>query len=220
MGAGFLITYLLFYFLKKKILKLYTEITDNLGGKMSKLYFKYGCMNSSKSANLLMIKHNYEEQGFRVLLLKPQVDDREGQDIIKSRVGIQSKCITLASDCSVYSCYEADKIDVVMVDEAQFLSEEQVNELYQISFHVPVMCFGLLIDFTQHLFPGSKRLVELSQSIQEIKTVCKCGKKATINARFDQNGKVMTKGEQIDIGGNEKYRALCKECYEKLIKEN
>jgi thymidine kinase len=189
------------------------------GGKMSKLYFKYGCMNSSKSANLLMIKHNYEEQGFRVLLLKPQIDDRDGQDIIKSRVGIQSKCITLGSDSSVYSCYDPDKIDVVMVDEAQFLSEEQVNELYQISFRIPVMCFGLLIDFTQHLFPGSKRLVELSESIQEIKTVCKCGKKATINARFDQNGRVMTKGEQIDIGGNEKYRALCKECYAKLVLE-
>lgn len=186
---------------------------------MSKLYFKYGCMNSSKSANLLMIKHNYEEQGFRVLLLKPQIDDRDGQDIIKSRVGIQSKCITLGGNSSVYSCYDPDKIDVVMVDEAQFLSEEQVNELYQISFRIPVMCFGLLIDFTQRLFPGSKRLVELAESIQEIKTVCKCGKKATINARFDQKGRVMTKGEQIDIGGNEKYRALCKECYARLVRE-
>lgn len=183
---------------------------------MSKLYFKYGCMNSSKSANLLMIKHNYEEQGFRVLLLKPQVDDRDGKSVIRSRVGIQSECITLDYDSSVYSCFNLEKTDVVMVDEAQFLSEEQVNELYQISFQVPVMCFGLLIDFTQHLFPGSKRLVELAESIQEIKTVCKCGRKATINARFDQNGRVMTKGEQIDIGGNEKYRALCKECYAKL----
>lgn len=183
---------------------------------MSKLYFKYGCMNSSKSANLLMIKHNYEEQGFRVLLIKPKVDDRDGDSIIRSRVGIQSDCITLDEFSSVYSCFDIEKTDVVMVDEAQFLSVEQVNELYQISFKVPVMCFGLLIDFTQQLFPGSKRLVELAESIQEIKTVCKCGKKATINARFDQNGKVITVGEQIDIGGNEKYRALCKECYEKL----
>lgn len=173
-------------------------------------------MNSSKSANLLMIKHNYEEQGFRVTLLKPSVDDREGLGVIKSRVGIESKCQLVYPDSSIYDLFQFETTDVIMIDEAQFLSEKQVDELYQISFKIPVLCFGLLIDFTQHLFPGSKRLLELAESLQEIKTVCKCGKKATINARFDKNGRVMTEGEQIDIGGNEKYKALCKECFEKL----
>lgn len=185
---------------------------------MSKLYFKYGCMNSSKSANLLMIKHNYEEQGFRVTLFKPSIDDREGEGIIKSRVGMESKCTLVYPDSSIFDLFQFETTDVIMVDEAQFLSEGQVDELYKISFKIPVMCFGLLIDFSQHLFPGSKRLLELSESLQEIKTVCKCGKKATINARFDSNGHVITKGEQIDIGGNEKYKALCKECFEKLKK--
>ncbi len=185
---------------------------------MSKLYFKYGCMNSSKSANLLMIKHNYEEQGFRVTLFKPSIDDREGEGIIKSRVGMESKCTLVYPDSSIFDLFQFETTDVIMVDEAQFLSEDQVDELYKISFKIPVMCFGLLIDFSQHLFPGSKRLLELSESLQEIKTVCKCGKKATINARFDSNGHVITKGEQIDIGGNEKYKALCKECFEKLKK--
>ncbi|MDF2801210.1 MAG: Thymidine kinase [Anaerocolumna sp.] len=185
---------------------------------MSKLYFKYGCMNSSKSTNLLMIKHNYEEQGFRVILFKPSVDDREGAGIIKSRVGMESKCTLVYPDSSIFDLFQFETADVVMVDEAQFLSEAQVDELYKISFKLPVLCFGLLVDFSQHLFPGSKRLLELSESLQEIKTVCKCGKKATINARFDSTGHVITKGEQIDIGGNEKYKALCKECFEELKK--
>lgn len=185
---------------------------------MSKLYFKYGCMNSSKSTNLLMIKHNYEEQGFRVILFKPSIDDREGTGIIKSRVGMESKCTLVYPDSSIFDLFQFETADVVMVDEAQFLSEAQVDELYKISFKLPVLCFGLLVDFSQHLFPGSKRLLELSESLQEIKTVCKCGKKATINARFDSTGHVITKGEQIDIGGNEKYKALCKECFEELKK--
>lgn len=183
---------------------------------MSKLYFKYGCMNSSKSTNLLMIKHNYEEQGFRVVLLKPSIDDREGAGIIKSRVGMESKCTLVYPDSSIFDLFQYESADVIMVDEAQFLSETQVDELYKISFKLPVLCFGLLADFSQHLFPGSKRLLELAESLQEIKTVCKCGKKATINARFDSSGHVITKGEQIDIGGNEKYKALCKECFEEL----
>jgi thymidine kinase len=165
-----------------------------------------------------MIKHNYEEQGFRVILFKPSVDDREGAGIIKSRVGMESKCTLVYPDSSIFDLFQFETADVVMVDEAQFLSEAQVDELYKISFKLPVLCFGLLVDFSQHLFPGSKRLLELSESLQEIKTVCKCGKKATINARFDSTGHVITKGEQIDIGGNEKYKALCKECFEELKK--
>lgn len=171
-------------------------------------------MNSSKSANLLMIKHNYEEQGFHVTLLKPSVDDRDGKAVIRSRVGLEAECFLVVKDSTMHKYSE--NTDVIMIDESQFLSTKQVDELYQISFDIPILCFGLLTDFSQHLFEGSKRLIELAESIQEIKTVCKCGARATYNARFDSNGRMITNGEQIDIGGNEKYRALCKKCYEEL----
>lgn len=191
---------------------------------MTKLYFKYGCMNSSKSANLLMIKHNYEEQGFNVLLLKPSIDTRESESVIKSRIGIESKCTMIQKDKSIYEYIwfeNKDKnYDVIIVDESQFLTENQVNNLYEISSNIPVICFGLLTDFNQKLFEGSKRLIELSESIQEIKTICKCGSRASINARFDECGNLVTMGNQIEIGGNEKYKALCKTCYKKLLKEN
>jgi thymidine kinase len=173
-------------------------------------------MNSSKSANLLMIKYNYEEQGFRVALLKPSLDDREGKSVIKSRIGIEAKCSLVNPESSIYNCYDADKTDVLMIDEAQFLTEKQVDELYNISFDIPVICFGLLTDFSQHLFEGSKRLIELAESIHEIKTVCQCGARANFNGRFDGEGNLITSGEQIVIGGNEKYKALCKKCYEGL----
>ncbi|WP_313128880.1 thymidine kinase [Anaerocolumna sp.] len=187
---------------------------------MAKLYFKYGCMNSSKSANLLMIKYNYEEQGFRVVLLKPSLDDREGKSVIKSRIGIEAKCNLVNPESSIYNCYDADKTDVLMIDEAQFLTEKQVDELYNISFNIPVICFGLLTDFSQHLFEGSKRLIELAESIHEIKTVCQCGARANYNGRFDGEGNLITSGEQIVIGGNEKYKALCKKCYEGMRKQS
>ena len=186
---------------------------------MAKLYFKYGCMNSSKSANLLMIKHNYEEQGFKVLLLKPAIDVREGKSVIKSRVGLESACVMVHHLDSIQKLFEENPADIIMVDEAQFLTEAQVDELYEIAFHHNVICFGLLSDFQQRLFEGSKRLLELAESLQEIKTVCKCGRRATINARFDGSGKLIVHGEQVDIGGNEKYKAMCKYCYKSLKEE-
>lgn len=186
------------------------------GYRMAKLYFKYGCMNSSKSANLLMIKHNYEEQGFQVLLLKPAIDDREGDAVIKSRVGLESKCLMVHPHTSIQKIFKENQADIIMVDEAQFLTKAQVDEMYEIAFHHNVICFGLLTDFQQHLFEGSQRLLELAESLQEIKTVCQCGRRATMNARFDSNGKLLTHGEQVDIGGNEKYKAMCKYCFEKL----
>ena len=181
---------------------------------MSKLYFKYGTMNSSKSANLLMIKHNYEEQGMKVFLLKSAIDDREKASIVKSRVGISAPCYMLEREESILGL-ECDSYDVIMVDEAQFLTESQVDELYQISKEKPVLCFGLLTDFKQQLFPGSKRLVELCESFEKIKTICACGKAANYNARFTENGVMVTDGNQVEIGGNDRYKALCKYCYEK-----
>lgn len=186
---------------------------------MAKLYFKYGCMNSSKSANLLMIKHNYEEQGFNVLLLKPSVDDRDGKGVIKSRVGLEAACLMVSKNESIKRIFEENPADIIMVDEAQFMTEKQIDEMYEIAFHHNVICFGLLSDFQQRLFEGSKRLLELAESLQEIKTVCKCGRRATINARFNSEGKLIVHGEQVDIGGNEKYKAMCKYCYEKLKQE-
>ena len=186
---------------------------------MSKLYFKYGCMNSSKSANLLMIRHNYEEQGFNVLLLKPSIDDREGKSIIKSRIGIEAECIMVKPENSIKDILKQHPADIIMVDEAQFLTKNQVDELYDISFYNNVLCFGLLTDFQQHLFEGSQRLIELAESLQEIKTVCSCGRRATMNVRFDEWGNFITHGEQVDIGGNDKYRAMCKYCYENLKKK-
>lgn len=184
---------------------------------MSGLYFKYGTMNSAKSANLLMIKNNYEEQGFKVLLLKPSTDTRD-IGVVKSRVGLQSKCVILDSDRLDidYIYYISVGYDIIMVDEAQFLSKEIVDILHDISETKVVMCFGLLTDFKRELFEGSKRLIELSDSIAEIKSICKCGKRAVVNARF-KDDKIVTRGNQIEIGAEDKYKALCRSCYKKLI---
>lgn len=181
---------------------------------MSKLYFKYGTMNSSKSANLLMIKHNYEEQGMSVFLLKSVIDTRDGKDTVKSRVGLSSKCTMVTLSDNILDFNWKD-YDVVMVDEAQFLTKDQVNQLYEISLEKPVLCFGLLTDFKQELFPGSKRLVELAESFEKIKTICSCGQAANYNARFDEKGVMIINGSQVCIGGNDQYKAVCKNCYEK-----
>ena len=179
---------------------------------MAGLYFRYGTMNSSKTANLLMIRHNYIESGFKVVILKPETDTRCEYGKIESRVGISAECVMISNESDIdYICKEHE---IILVDEAQFLSKEIVDKLYDISFNKVVMCFGLLTDFKQELFEGSKRLIELSDSIQEIKSVCKCGKRAVVNARY-KDGVLQTKGEQVVIGAEETYKALCKDCYKK-----
>lgn len=189
---------------------------------MAKLYFKYGAMGCSKTAQALITKFNYEERNMKVLLLKPSVDTRDGASIVKSRIGLSKPCLSLSADQNVYEIYKNEYADcqVVIVDECQFLTPEQVDQLDDIviDFDVPVLCFGLATDFLTHLFPGSKRLFEIAESITEIKSVCKCGAKATVNARIDENGKVVTEGDQICIGGNDKYVAMCRKCYLKHIK--
>lgn len=177
---------------------------------MSGLYFKYGTMSSSKSANLLMIKHNYEEQGFKVGLYKSDLDTRDS-GVIRSRVGIESPCMGMDRLSDTYKDY-----DIIMVDEAQFLSRVQVDQLYKISFDKVVMCFGLLTDFRRQLFEGSSRLIELADSIHEIKSICRCGRRAVVSARY-KDGHIQTDGEQIACGQGYQYKALCKECYEKEI---
>ncbi|MDF2843035.1 MAG: tdk [Herbinix sp.] len=184
---------------------------------MAKLYFKYGVMGSSKTAQALITKFNYEERGMKVWLIKPEIDNRESEGVLASRAGLSAKAYVLSSDESVLESYRnlPEKVDVIIVDESQFLSEDQVNELAMlvIDHNIPVLCFGLRADFRTKMFPGSKRLMEIADSITEIKTICSCGRKATVNVRLDENGTIITKGEQIMIGGNDKYTAMCYPCY-------
>lgn len=185
---------------------------------MAKLYFKYGAMGSSKTAQALITKFNYEEKGMAVWLIKPSVDDRDGVSMVKSRIGLEQPADVVERSTDIYEWFASGKkYDAVIVDECQFLTEQQINQLKEITirFDIPVLCFGLKTDFTTHLFEGSKRLFEIADSIQEIKTVCKCGKKATVNARIDANHHIITKGAQVQIGGNESYISMCYECWYK-----
>lgn len=190
---------------------------------MAKLYFKYGTMGSSKTAQALITKFNYEEKGMKVWLLKPAIDTRFGYNIIHSRIGIEAEGDVIGNGESILDAFIRDRknvCDVIIIDEAQFLTEEQVDDLRVIvdEYDIPVLCFGLRTDFLTRLFPGSKRLLELAESITEIKTICECGVKATVNARIGPDGKVMTSGEQIFLGGNESYTAMCYKCWRERIK--
>ena len=190
---------------------------------MAKLYFKYGAMGSSKTAQALITKFNYEERGMKVWIAKPSIDNRDGQNIIQSRIGLKTEAYVISSDENIYRTFQMlkERYDVIIIDEAQFLTEEQVNQLGNIvmQLKVPVMCFGLKTDFQTNMFPGSKRLFEIAESISEIKTICKCGKKATVNARIDNFGNIITEGEQVELGGNDKYIAMCYRCYCEAIRE-
>lgn len=190
---------------------------------MAKLYFKYGVMGSSKTAQALITKFNYEERGMKVWLIKPQIDSRDGEAIVKSRAGLSAPAYVLPQDENVYESFQriSDPLDVIIVDESQFLSEKQVDELAMlvIDYNIPVLCFGLRADFRTKMFPGSKRLMEIADSITEIKTVCSCGRKATVNVRLDGNGRIVTEGEQILIGGNDQYTSMCYPCFIEKQKE-
>ena len=188
---------------------------------MAKLYFKYGAMGSSKSAQALITQFNYEELGMRVWLIKPSIDDRDGAAIVKSRVGLFREADVIFPEDDLRTLYEAaGKCDVIIADEAQFLTPQQIDQLREIvdEADIPVLCFGLRTDFLTHLFPGSQRLMELADSITEIKNVCACGSKATVNARLDANGNILTEGSQVFLGGNDSYIAMCHRCWRKKIR--
>ncbi len=184
---------------------------------MAKLYFKYGAMGCSKTAQALITKFNYEERGMSVLLIKPSVDTRDGATVVKSRIGLEAEAVTVSPQENLYTLYTDSFSDrqVIIVDECQFLTPEQVDQLSDvvIDFNVPVLCFGLATDFLTHLFPGSRRLFEIAESVSEIKSVCKCGRKATVNARFDDDGNIVFKGDQVCLGGNDRYVAMCRRCW-------
>lgn len=184
---------------------------------MAKLYFKFGAMGCSKTAQALITKFNYEERGMKVMFLKPSTDTRDGVNVVRSRVGLWAEALAVPQDRDLYQLYTTEyrTCNVVIVDECQFLAPEQVDELSQIvmEFDVPVLCFGLATDFLTHLFPGSRRLFEIAESISEIKSVCRCGAKATVNARFDDDGNIVYHGEQVLLGGNSRYQAMCRKCW-------
>ncbi|MBR5616042.1 MAG: thymidine kinase, partial [Clostridia bacterium] len=197
---------------------------------MSKLYFKFGAMASSKTANALMTRFNYEEKGNRVWLIKPDLDNRDDYTdengvrvtVDKSRIGLSAVADVVARDEDIRVRFAAlnseTPIGAIICDECQFLTAAQVDNLkYIAEYHdVPVLCFGLRSDFLTQLFEGSKRLFEIADSISEIKSVCQCGKKAIVNARI-ADGHVVTVGDQIEIGGNDKYEGMCWGCWQKRI---
>lgn len=188
---------------------------------MAKLYFKYGAMGSSKSAQALITKFNYEELGMSVWLIKPSIDTRDGADVVKSRIGLSAHAQIITPAQNIAEEYrKLDRYDVIIADEAQFFTPAQIDQLRALvdEDDIPVLCFGLRTDFLTRLFPGSQRLMELSDSLTEIKTVCACGRKATVNARIDENGRVITQGDQVFLGGNDSYVAMCHKCWTDKIK--
>lgn len=189
---------------------------------MAKLYFKYGAMGSSKTAQALITKFNYEERGMRVWLIKPALDTRDGASVIRSRIGLSAECYPVSRDTDLLALYRENRTDydVIIADECQFFTEAQVDALRTVvnDYGIPVLCFGLRTDFLCHLFEGSRRLFEVADSIAEIKTICSCGSKATVNARLDENMRVVTEGDQVMLGGNDCYIAMCHKCWQEAIK--
>ena len=188
---------------------------------MAKLYFKYGAMGSSKTAQALITKFNYEERGMSVWLIKPALDNRDGALTLRSRIGLEAEAEAISAEDDICVLYRRrGRPDVIIADEAQFLAPRQIDQLRElVDFeNLPVLCFGLRTDFRTQLFPGSRRLMELADSITEIKTICTCGAKATVNARIS-DGRVVTEGAQVLLGGNDSYVAMCHACWKKRIAE-
>ena len=191
---------------------------------MAKLYFKYGAMGSSKTAQALITKYNYEENDMKVWLIKPSADTRDGVSVLRSRIGLEAQVEVISPEVDIYARFlggKARRSDVIIVDECQFLTEKQIEQLRAIvdEQKIPVLCFGLRTDFLTRLFPGSRRLMELADCIEEIKTMCDCGAKATVNARIS-DGYIVTQGAQVVLGGNDSYIAMCHRCYVNGIREH
>jgi thymidine kinase len=184
---------------------------------LAKLFFRYGAMNSGKSTQLLQVRHNYHERGQKVLLVKPEIDDRDGRGMVTSRVGglaVPADHVVLLDDnlmAITRTFLEHGRVDCVIVDECQFLAPHHVHQLSDVAdkLDIPVMCYGLRADFKAQLFPATEVLMAIADNIEEIKTICWCGKKATINART-LDGNVVYAGPQVLLGGNDRYTALCR----------
>ncbi len=189
--------------------------------RIGKLYFRYGTMGSAKTAMLLTTAYNFEERGMAYMCLKPVVDTREKRNVIRSRIGIERECKWIYPETDLYDMVKEmfeqtlTVPDWILVDEAQFLSGQQVDQLARIvdDYGCNVICYGLRTDFKTHMFEGSRRLFEIADSIEEVKSTCNCGRKTIVNARIDSNGEIITEGEQVEIGGNDRYISVCRKCW-------
>lgn len=190
---------------------------------MAKLYFRYGAMGSGKTIDLLKVAYNYEERNKKVILFTPRVDDRFGVGKIKTRIGLERDAEVIDDKMNLYEFIKnyKYKADCILVDEANFLTPKHVEQLSDVVDYldIPVICYGLRADFRQNFFTGSGPLMEIADKIEEIKTICDCGAKATVNMRVI-DGKPTIDGEQVYIGGNESYISVCRKCYKKYIKES
>lgn len=186
---------------------------------MASLYFKYAAMNSGKTTQLLQAHYNYTERGMNPMAMCPAIDDRYGEGNIGARIGLKLKAETFGPETDLFDAF-MDKhtlkpVDIFLIDEAQFLTRDQVDQLARIvdKLDVPVIAFGLKTDFMGRLFEGSEALLCLADNLEEIKTICHCGRKAIMTARFSDNGEIVRDGEQIEIGDNDRYIALCRSHY-------
>jgi len=190
---------------------------------VAQLYFYYSAMNAGKSTLLLQSAHNYGEQGMNALLFTAAIDNRYGEGVIQSRIGLSSPAEVFDDSTQfrhmIEAIYNDKKVDCVLVDEAQFLTRDQVDQLARgvDELDVPVLCFGIRTDFQAEPFPGSARLLAIADKLSELKTVCSCGRKATMTVRIDEAGQVIAAGEQVQIGGNERYESKCRRHYQELM---
>lgn len=177
----------------------------------AKLWFFYGAMGSSKTADALMKRYNYQERGMTALLLKPKLENRDGEKVIRSRIGLQAECQFVEDFLESVKLNGRPTCDAIIVDEAQFLSRDQINQLADIvdDYDIPILCYGLRTDFQGNAFEGAARLLELADELIETSTVCWCGRRARFNARIC-NGHIVREGDQVEMGGNESYVALCR----------
>jgi thymidine kinase len=190
---------------------------------MAKLFFYYSAMNAGKSTVLLQSSYNYHERGLRTLLFVPAVDTRAGVGRIQSRIGLHADALPLPADEDVFAhvkaAHAAQPVACVLVDEAQFLTPAQVDQLAEIvdRLDIPVLCYGLRTDFQAKLFPGSAALLALADTLSELKTICHCGRKATMNLRVGPDGRAVKEGAQVEIGGNDRYVAMCRRHFREAL---
>jgi thymidine kinase len=190
---------------------------------MAKVYFYYSAMNAGKSTVLLQSSYNYHERGMRTLLFTPALDTRAGPNRIKSRIGLEAEALTLPNDENMFehvkSAHAAQPVACVLVDEAQFLTRAQVEQLTDVAdtLNIPVLCYGLRTDFQANLFPGSAALLALADTLVELKTICHCGRKATMNLRVGPDGRAVKEGAQVEIGGNDRYVAMCRRHFKEAL---
>jgi len=186
---------------------------------MAKLYFYYSTMNAGKSTMMLQASYNYQERGMQTLLLAPDIDNRDGENIVSSRIGLTAPATSFHTADNLYSLIQsigsAQTIDCIFIDEAQFLEKQQVKQLSDVTdeLDIPVLCYGLRTDFQGNLFTGSEQLLAWADELTEIKTICHCGRKANMVLRIDADGNVIKQGAQIKIGGNDHYISVCRKCF-------